>query len=394
MTKTTNPLSILSAGSPRPRPGGAEGHGHVKAPFTVPVLALVALGLYCGFEPKISFVSAYGIGFLIATASALVGALLGFLFAIPRSTRKKESLSGVRDTNSGENHQNYSPNTNLEDVSDWLTKILVGVGLVQIGSASGSARRLIHAASEGLGDTATARVVCACLLITFLIFGFIQTYLWTSTAVTSALERRITATVQHNVDIQFRADAHAQLLVSQVLDDPRPGVPLPSQEELNDALEKASDDARVRAFLAARELRRETWRDSKDVMARTIPVFKSLISVDKARKYHRTRGELGFALKDKVNPDWSGALQQLTEAIDIRGPAEEYGWELYEYNRVRCLIHLDPQREDVSSPETRAAILADMSKVKRIPSYFRQLMAEDDVRAWLQRNNIAANSIH
>jgi uncharacterized membrane protein len=47
-----------------------------------------------------------------------VGGLLGFLFAVPRSNTKTPSRDILR------------PNRNIEAVSDWLTKILVGLGLV------------------------------------------------------------------------------------------------------------------------------------------------------------------------------------------------------------------------------------------------------------------------
>ncbi|MFC7475421.1 DoxX-like family protein [Dankookia sp. GCM10030260] len=47
-----------------------------------------------------------------------VGGLLGFLFAVPRVNARAESRAAL------------VPNRNIEAISDWLTKILVGLGLV------------------------------------------------------------------------------------------------------------------------------------------------------------------------------------------------------------------------------------------------------------------------
>jgi hypothetical protein len=57
---------------------------------------------------------------IVAGACYGTGALVGFLFGIPRTL--------IGDANS----IRVASNTNLEQVSDWLTKILVGVGLTQI----------------------------------------------------------------------------------------------------------------------------------------------------------------------------------------------------------------------------------------------------------------------
>lgn len=57
-----------------------------------------------------------------------VGSLLGFLFGMPRSA-VAASTNEENDSNSA---LPYRPSTNLEQVSDWLTKILIGVGLVEL----------------------------------------------------------------------------------------------------------------------------------------------------------------------------------------------------------------------------------------------------------------------
>src|SRR5215467_1406061 len=80
---------------------------------------------------------------LLGAAFASIGALLGFIFGIPRSPKVQAATQGATQppsTPSGSStstaaqpdDNRFTPNTNLEEISDWLTKILVGAGLVQL----------------------------------------------------------------------------------------------------------------------------------------------------------------------------------------------------------------------------------------------------------------------
>lgn len=98
---------------------------------------------------------------MIALAAGVIGAFAGFLFGLPRTLTSNElrgdssarandpanvtddadAQSGIggsapasaQQTQSGALRSSYTDvNTNLEQISDWLTKIIVGVGLTQI----------------------------------------------------------------------------------------------------------------------------------------------------------------------------------------------------------------------------------------------------------------------
>jgi hypothetical protein len=112
------------------------------------------------------------VGLATAAATSAVGCFLGFLFAIPKSAQ-------VGDVDAAGN--GYTHNTNLEQISDWLTKILIGVSLVEIGNAGPPARRLIHSLGQGLGDNASARDMAAAIVIIYVIWGFLVAYLVTRT---------------------------------------------------------------------------------------------------------------------------------------------------------------------------------------------------------------------
>jgi hypothetical protein len=297
---------------------------------------------------------------------------------------------------------NYRPNTNLEQISDWLTKVLVGVGLVQLTNAGGPARRLVGSVGEGLGGTASARVVAASVMVLSLIWGFLLSYLLTRTRVARAfrqsdldvLTRRAasiaTHTVKRQLDAQAVADAMALTLVDKAL-NPVPGLPPVRQEELDSALRVAGPAVRVQLFHRAREQRRLNCRTAKDRMALTIPVFRALVAADAERRYHRSHAQLGYALKDQQEPDWLAAEKELSAAITVRGPSSRV-WLLYEYNRARCRINLDFS-PGASDPQMRDAILHDLRLAARSPQLFAMLQKEEDVLAWLARNNLSPTDI-
>ena len=66
---------------------------------------------------------------LWALACLAVGALFGLLFGVPRP----RPISGAPSEASGPT-SGYQPNNNLIEISDWLTKIIVGVGLIELTS--------------------------------------------------------------------------------------------------------------------------------------------------------------------------------------------------------------------------------------------------------------------
>src|SRR5262245_229949 len=82
---------------------------------------------------------AAGVSIAVFGAATGVGCLLGFLFGIPR-TLQRGSDAGSHQSKAGLGgedsvglpaHRFFISNTSLEDISDWLTKIIIGIGLVQ-----------------------------------------------------------------------------------------------------------------------------------------------------------------------------------------------------------------------------------------------------------------------
>jgi len=144
------------------------------------------------------WVAGFGSAVLIFGAHAMVGGIIGFLFAIPRSRQQDASVAGSGELRAAERDStkepgrkrvsDYSANTNLEQISDWLTKILVGASLVQIRTIWESASGLAALLAPALGG-ATARPVALCLMGFSACWGFFFVYLFTRLWLPKALGR-------------------------------------------------------------------------------------------------------------------------------------------------------------------------------------------------------------
>jgi hypothetical protein len=128
-----------------------------------------------------------GTGVAVAAASMLVGGVLGFLFGIPRTSQQPAAAApapasttpGVAAPANLATSREYQPNTNLEQISDWLTKILVGVGLIQVRAISDKLYSMAGGIAGALSDTPGNRSFALALVLFFAVAGFLLAYLWT-----------------------------------------------------------------------------------------------------------------------------------------------------------------------------------------------------------------------
>lgn len=126
------------------------------------------------------FFAVAGGGLLMGGAALLVGGLIGFLFGMPRS-RGEERPTPEREnitTRNDPQHSRYRPNTNLEDISDWLTKILVGVGLTQLTGIPAGMHEMGRILAPVLGSTAGSEVFVVGIVVFFAVCGFFLGFLW------------------------------------------------------------------------------------------------------------------------------------------------------------------------------------------------------------------------
>lgn len=150
------------------------------------LVGLVALLVYV-VESKswARCLASLGTGVAVAAAAVLVGGLFGFLFGIPRTSQSPTAPPapgipgpGGVALGSSTSGREYQPNTNLEQISDWLTKILVGVGLIQVRAISDKLYAISGGVAAALSDTANHSFALAFILF-YSVSGFLLAYLWT-----------------------------------------------------------------------------------------------------------------------------------------------------------------------------------------------------------------------
>jgi len=170
--------------------------------FFVTVLLAVALYSVAEFwRRSCSFdVLFFNLGTLfgLAVTAAVIGGLLGFLFGIPRSMQGNSAASApasppggaaaasddsARTKPIGATGRAFAGNSNLEEISDWLTKIIVGVGLVQAGTIYTKLFSLATWFKAADPQSQGADVMFILVLLSALIGGFLFLYLETRTRV-------------------------------------------------------------------------------------------------------------------------------------------------------------------------------------------------------------------
>lgn len=148
----------------------------------------------------LGFILVQGVGarapaFLWALAMLASGGLVGFLFGIPRVLQDSSPTVAVQTPNeqssAASNPRAYrmQVNTNLEQISDWLTKIIVGIGLIELRNVTGYLGRLSLFIAGGLGNPTQSQVLAIALVLYFSVLGFLGGYLMTRIYLAQAFSR-------------------------------------------------------------------------------------------------------------------------------------------------------------------------------------------------------------
>lgn len=120
---------------------------------------------------RLSYFGAVGLLVLMGGASFMCGGLMGFLFGIPRIIQNNRVAS--------ENETSVAQNDNLVEVSDWLTKIIVGVSLTQINNIPDFLQTFGEKITKNAPNSGVTVNSAVSVIIYFSITGFAASYLWT-----------------------------------------------------------------------------------------------------------------------------------------------------------------------------------------------------------------------
>ncbi len=138
----------------------------------IPITVSITAGFVALFFLKIP-----GPGYLWALACLGAGSLLGIVFGIPRSASQPQERSQSSEPD-------LQANTNMEQISDWLTKLLVGAGLVELRELPQAIDSAAHYMAPALMSNPAAGAeqmtsIAAAILIYFSVEGFIGGYIFT-----------------------------------------------------------------------------------------------------------------------------------------------------------------------------------------------------------------------
>jgi len=116
-------------------------------------------------------------------AAFFAGTIGGFLFGVPKSISNPTMTPSPPITN------RYKINTNLEEISDWLTKIILGLGLVHIENVIRFVDSLGNEAAKAIGQAQGAKLIAISAMAYGFVCGFIVIYIGTRTALREDLEK-------------------------------------------------------------------------------------------------------------------------------------------------------------------------------------------------------------
>jgi hypothetical protein len=298
---------------------------------------------------------------LLCLAAGLVGALLGFLFGIPRPLSGAETApagaggtAAPAATGNTQAGKTWALSTNLTQISDWLTKIIVGVGLVEAKTAWGDFQLLTAAAAGWLFEMRHGSpAVIPAALIGGAVFGFLFAYLYAELIVArliAAADAGLSAlpspaTTRPLQDIQ----AIRQALVPRIARSR--GVTetsdRPTQQEVNAALQFHL----VRLADLTTRLDVQNWSRAKAILDDYRPAADGYVRL------------LGMV----VGPTEQADPALLIEAARVLNAAEDWAG-------AQALAELALQRVARAVPEVQEAIIGDSVALRlagRVPGGFQ-----------------------
>jgi hypothetical protein len=238
----------VAANKPADTPEEKGQPGTLRVLVSLAGPAFIGVAIFAAAEGSWSI---FALSTLIAACSFALGALLGFLFGIP------QYFARAGDTHSTSAKASYQPNTNLTQVSDWLTKIIIGVGLVEFGELTDTIGRLGDSLKPSLGNGSAGKPFGIALVVGFFVIGFLVGYLYTrlrlqwafAAADRGAFEDVLGGVVAKKIEENSEDDAQALQLVSAK--QLNPAAAEPPREELKTALAEASPAIRAQARILA-----------------------------------------------------------------------------------------------------------------------------------------------
>lgn len=334
-------------------------------------------------------------GWILAAAASSIGGLLGFLFGIPRTfaPRSKDEretaaiATGRSQTLLQSADASQSVNTNLEDISDWLTKILVGAGLVGLHNLTTGLQTIANQYQSQVGG----ELAVLGIIINFAVWGFFSGYLLTRLFLTSAFSEVMTSEHLAQVLRSYRLErknkeleevkdtlaAQTNTLEKQkrVLESGARGMALASagdyegaESEFNEAVAKAepSMPPEIELIIAEGRVFNNLYKSPPDGFQEAINVASDFLQKHPESPSARLLVYLGFAYGQK----YAYELQQ-GKSVQELAPIREAAYET-----VKKALSLAPNLRDLVRSVWRppaGSLDRDMEVFKDDPGFIELL---------------------
>jgi len=241
-------------------------------------LVIWAYGLAPKLEanPAATFSVILGADLLISAAAAAAGALLGFIFAIPR-TLDPAGQAAVANavTSSKAASSAMAANTNLERISDWLTTLLIGAALVQIKDIARWVAELGNTLFKGA--PITNETLVPVIAVYYFVLGFLGVYLITRLYLTFAFRQTMSmlaasltdltdalpTNINHEaIDANAMSETddpqenleRARAIAKRISTGQAPGAASANSTDIKKAVQKAAADPNIIWSAASREV--------------------------------------------------------------------------------------------------------------------------------------------
>ncbi|MEW2920362.1 hypothetical protein AB1A65_02765 [Muricauda sp. ANG21] len=140
-------------------------------PYLRNLLIIVVVTMLCvvlyAFQTG-DFAKVVSLGILIAASAFSIGGVLGFIFGLPVIKNDNKDVA-------------YEKNNSLKEIADWITKITIGITLVELKSIIGYFQDIVLDTSTYLGVGESGIIFSSTLLIEFFFIGFTSIYIFTIT---------------------------------------------------------------------------------------------------------------------------------------------------------------------------------------------------------------------
>lgn len=261
--------------------------------LVVTMIILICSFFYFGKNPLFELLTIL----TVLGAFYLGGSAIGFIFAIPKSVQAPKTQSKDSDKDGP-----YNDNTNLEEISDWLTKIIVGISLTQFNklqdelhSAATNIAAAIKSGHQGAGNQ-DYYVFSYAIIVFYVIAGMIIGYMWARIDFPKILTQnkkdinKIQQLQQENAVLSAEVQQQKQSLV-KVFNDPDSNVNLSDlnqDEEITNPIfmemvKKLSDSIPV---IDKSDTQKGRWGGSKEKNGRMISVTVMPLSIPLLYKVH------------------------------------------------------------------------------------------------------------